>query len=100
MTDLQVVAHTPGPAWLPGVGFRDQPGVADHLATMKTWLVEGHLVMGGPFLDADGGGMAIVRFDDVAAADAAAQADPAVQAGLLIATTRPWLAGLSAVEIA
>jgi uncharacterized protein YciI len=55
--------------------------------------------MGGPFLDGGGGGMAIVRFDDVSAADAAAQRDPAVQAGLLVATTRPWLAGLAAVEL-
>ena len=99
MTALQVVAHTPGPAWLPGTTFRDQPGVDEHLATMKRWLADGRLVMGGPFLDSDGGGMAIVRFDDVATADAAAQRDPAVQAGLLVATTRPWLAGLSAVEV-
>ena len=99
MTDLQVIAHTPGPAWLPGVAFRDQPGVANHLATMKQWLADGRLVMGGPFLDDGGGGMAVVRFDDAAAADAAAQQDPAVRAGLLVASTRPWLAGLSAVEI-
>jgi uncharacterized protein YciI len=99
MTALQVVAHAPGPAWLAGVGFREQPGVEEHLATMKTWLADGYLVMGGPFLDGGGGGMAVVRFDDVVAADAAAQQDPAVQAGLLVATTRPWLAGLSAVDV-
>ena len=99
MSGLQVVAHAPGPAWQPGVDFREQPGVGDHLATMKQWLADGHLVLGGPFLDEAGGGMAIVRFEDVSTADAAAQADPAVQAGLLIATTRPWLAGLSAVDL-
>jgi uncharacterized protein YciI len=99
MSGLQVVTHTPGPAWLPGVDFREQPGVGDHLATMKQWLADEHLVLGGPFLDEAGGGMAIVRFDDVRTADAAAQADPAVQAGLLLATTRPWLAGLSAVDL-
>ncbi|MDT7571523.1 MAG: uncharacterized protein QOE05_1697 [Actinomycetota bacterium] len=98
MTSLQVIEHVPGPAWLSGVGFRDQPGVADHRATMKGWLAAGQLVMGGPFLDGEGGGMAIVRFDDVGAAAAAAQSDPAVQAGLLVATARPWLAGLSAVD--
>jgi uncharacterized protein YciI len=66
---------------------------------MKQWLADGHLVLGGPFLDDGGGGMAIVRFRDVQSADAAAQADAAVRAGLLVATTRPWLAGLSGVDL-
>jgi uncharacterized protein YciI len=96
MTALQVIAHTPGPAWKAGVGFRDQPGVGVHIAAMQSWLDSGHLVMGGPFLDDAGGGMAVVRFDDVAAAEAKAAADPAVQAGLLVATVRPWMAALSA----
>ena len=62
MTVLQLISHTPGPAWVDGVSFREQPGVEHHLATMRGWLEGGHLVMGGPFLDADGGGVAIVRF--------------------------------------
>lgn len=99
MTALQVIAHRPGPAWREGVGFRDQPGVEVHLATMRSWLESGHLVMGGPFLDDAGGGMAVVRFEDVASAEAAANADPAVHAGLLLATVRPWLAGLSALPL-
>ena len=99
MTGLQVIAHTPGPGWVPGVAFREQPGVADHVATMRGWLAAGQLVVGGPFLDEGGGGIAIVRFDDVASADAAAQEDPAVQAGLLVATTRPWLVGLAAIDL-
>lgn len=66
---------------------------------MRGWLESGNLVMGGPFLDAEGGGMAIVAFESVEAADAAAQADPAVHAGLLRASTRPWLAGMTAVEV-
>ena len=99
MRALQVVAHTPGPAWVPGVSFRDQPGVEHHLGTMRGWLEDGHLVMGGPFLDDAGGGMAVVAFDSVEAADAAAQADRAVRAGLLRAAVRPWLAGMSAVDL-
>jgi uncharacterized protein YciI len=99
MTVLQLVAHSPGPAWVSGVPFREQPGVEHHLATMKGWLEDGHLVMGGPFLDEDGGGVAIVCFDSVEEADAAAQADRAVKEGLVTARTRPWLAGLSAVDV-
>ena len=99
VTVLQLISHTPGPAWVDGVSFREQPGVEHHLATMRGWLEDGHLVMGGPFLDADGGGAAIVRFASVEEADAAAQDDRAVRDGLLVARTRPWLAGLSSVDV-
>ncbi len=93
VTVLQLIAHSPGPAWVSGVPFREQPGVDHHLATMKGWLDAGHLVVGGPFLDGDGGGVAIVRFESVEEADAAAQADRAVKDGLVAATTRPgWRA--------
>lgn len=93
MTTLQVVVHEPGPAWQPGIAFREQRGVEHHIATMRGWLEEGRLVMGGPFLDAEGGGMAVVAFDSLEAADAAAQADRAVRDGLLRARTREWLVG-------
>ncbi len=99
MTVLQLIAHSPGPAWVSGASFREQPGVDHHLATMKGWLDAGQLVMGGPFLDGDGGGVAIVRFESVEEADAAAQADRAVREGLLTARTRPWLAGLSSIDM-
>ena len=65
MTTLQVVVHEPGPAWQPGIAFREQRGVEHHIATMRGWLEEGRLVMGGPFLDAEGGGMAVVAFDSL-----------------------------------
>ena len=99
MRGLQVVTHRPGPAWVPGVSFREQPGVEDHLATMRGWLDSGHLLMGGPFLDDGGGGLAIVAFDSLADARAAAQADRAVRAGLLHAEVRPWLVGMSSVDL-
>jgi uncharacterized protein YciI len=96
MSDCQVIAHNPGPQWRQGVDLAEQPGVRDHLATLKGWLDSGRLIMGGPFLDDQGGGMAVVRFDSVDAARQAALADPAVQAGLLTVTVRPWFPGLSA----
>lgn len=99
MTEFQLIEHTPGPRWAAGVGFRDQQGVEHHLATMRGWLDSGHLVMGGPFLDDDGGGAAVVRFATLADAEAAAQADRAVVDGLLQARARPWLIGLSTVDL-
>lgn len=96
MSDCQVIAHNPGPRWQRGVDLAQQPGVGDHIATMKGWLDAGRLVLGGPFLDGRGGGMAVVRFDSVDAALDAALADPAVQAGLLTVTVRRWFPGMSA----
>jgi uncharacterized protein YciI len=99
MTVLQLISHSPGPAWVAGTSFREQPGVEHHLATMHGWLEDGVLVMGGPFLDDEGGGTAVVSFPTVEEADAAAQADRAVQDGLLVARTRPWLVGMTAVDL-
>lgn len=87
----QVIAHLPGPEWLAGVPFPEQPGVHLHMANMKSWLDAGRIVVGGPFLDERGGGTVITRFDDLDAAIGAANDDPAVKAGLLIADVRPWL---------
>lgn len=93
-----MIAHLPGAAWVPGVPFREQPGVELHLGTMRGWLDSGRLVMGGPFLDEAGGGMAIVAFASLEDAEAAAHADPAVRAGLLEVQVRPWLMGMSAAQ--
>jgi uncharacterized protein YciI len=86
----QVIAHLPGPKWVNGTPFREQPDVHLHMETMKTWLDAGRIVVGGPFLDERGGGTVITRFDDLDAAIEAANADPAVLGGLLMADVRPW----------
>jgi uncharacterized protein YciI len=96
MSDCQVIAHHPGPRWRHGVDFSEQPGVGDHVATLRGWLEAGRLLLGGPFLDEPGGGMAVVRFESVEAALAAALADPAVQVGLLTVTVRAWFPGMAA----
>jgi uncharacterized protein YciI len=86
----QIVEHKPGPQWLLGVPFREQPGVDAHFATMKSWLDAGRIVVGGPFLDDLGGGMIVTRFDSIDDATAAAASDAAVLAGLLTFSVRPW----------
>jgi uncharacterized protein YciI len=86
----QVVEHKPGHQWVQGVAFREQPGVERHFATMKTWLDEGRIIVGGPFLDDLGGGVVVTRFDSLEDAIAASSADAAVVAGLLTFVVRPW----------
>jgi uncharacterized protein len=91
---LFVIEHSPGRAWLDGVGFREQPGVDVHMAFMRSLHDRGVLVLGGPFLDdADGThvGMAIIRAESQEAADALASGDASVAAGLLQIRVRPWL---------
>jgi uncharacterized protein YciI len=90
MAPYQTVQHRPGPTWQPGVAFREQPGIERHFATMRRWLEDGVLLVGGPYLDDGGGGMVITRYPTLEAAVTAANADPAVQAGLLTALVRPW----------
>lgn len=99
MNGFQVVQHLPRPAWVTGLSLRDQEGVCAHIGTMQVWLEARSLVMGGPFLDDEGGGMAILRFAGVEQAEASARADPAVRAGLLTPRVRPWMPGMSAVPL-
>lgn len=90
-----VVFHRPGPAWLPGKGMFEQPGVRAHVAHYRQWLEAGKLELGGPHLDAAGGGMMIpvagLAQDEV---QRFASEDPAVKDGTLSFEVRPWLIGM------
>ena len=97
MQDIRyVVFHKPGPGWLVGKNMFEQPGVRDHVAHHRQWLTTGKLELGGPHLDADGGGMMLpvagLTKDEVTRF---AGEDPAVQSGTLVAEVRPWLIGMS-----
>jgi uncharacterized protein YciI len=91
-----VVFHRPGPAWLPGKTMFEQPGVRAHVAHYRQWLEAGKLELGGPHLDAAGGGMMIpvagLAQDEV---QRFANEDPAVKDGTLTVEVRPWLIGMS-----
>lgn len=96
MQDIRyVVFHRPGPAWIPGKTLFEQPGVREHVAHYRQWLASGKLEMGGPHLDAAGGGMMIpvagVGEDE---AGRFAGDDPAVASGVLVFEVRPWLIGM------
>lgn len=90
-----VIVHTPGPAWVAGKSFFEQPGLQAHVEHYRKLQEQGRLVLGGPFLDTAGGGMMVPapglsqqELDDFA------QADPAVRSRLLKAEVRPWLIGM------
>jgi uncharacterized protein YciI len=86
-----VVFHHPGPGWLAGVDFRQQPGVADHIAHYARLFERGGLEMGGPFLMDDAGGMMIASPGTTREQiDSYAAEDPAIRTGLLTYEVRPW----------
>jgi uncharacterized protein len=89
-----VLFYSPGPRWKPGVGFRDQPGIGGHGAYLDTLQARGLVVMGGPFLD-NSGGMLILSTATADEARGLGEADPAVKAGLMRVTVRPWLAAFA-----
>jgi uncharacterized protein YciI len=96
MRDIRfVVVHKPGPAWKPGVPVFEQPGLQQHVDHYRHALDAGKLALGGPFLDAGGGGMMIAaEGSSEAEVTALAQSDPTVQSGLLTFEVRQWLVGM------
>ena len=90
-----IVVHVPGPKWKPGVPAFEQDGLQLHVAHYAKFLKEGKLLMGGPFLDEESGGIMIAE-PGVAEAELRqfASEDPAVLSGLLVFKVRPWLVGL------
>ena len=86
-----VILHKPGPAWLPNVDFRKQPGVQDHIKHYLKLLEDGKLALGGPFLDNSGGMMIPLAGMSLEEIKAFAEIDPAVKSGLLAFEIKPWL---------
>ena len=92
-----VLFHTPGPIWAEGVGFREQPGIGEHVSYMFSFVESGKLVIGGPFLD-DSGGMMVLRAEGMEEAEQIANADPSVQKGLLKVHVKEWFVPMSRLE--
>lgn len=92
-----VVFHSPGANWKHGVDFREQPGVMEHVQHYAQLLEQGKLFLGGPFTEADSGGMMIaseaMSRDEL---EAYAAADPAVLKGLLTFEVKTWYVAMSA----
>ena len=92
-----VIIHTPGPAWRPGIPFLEQPHVEGHIAFMRSLDARGVMALGGPFVDEEAGGMAIVMTDTIEEAEALAREDPSVGNGLLTFRVRAWSAIMGAL---
>jgi len=89
------VFHRPGPLWEQGVSFREQTHVGTHVGYMSQQAEQGRIVLGGPFLDEESGGLMVMRAESLDEANTIAQNDPSVQIGFLTAHVRPWLAAMS-----
>jgi uncharacterized protein YciI len=92
-TIYYVLFHSPGEKWVDSLSFRDQPGVADHVGYMRSFLESKKLVEGGPFLD-NSGGMMVFNVGKEEA-EKIAHDDPAVKSGLLKVIVRPWMPAFS-----
>src|SRR3954454_17448103 len=78
---VALIGH--GPRWIDGKSVYAQgKPVEDHLAAMREHYDAGVLQLGGPF--DHGGGIAVLDVGDEAAARAVMDADPAVQAGVMV----------------
>ncbi len=91
-----VVFHYPGPNWQDEFDFRNQPGIIEHVEHYSKLMESGKLRMGGPFSDADSGGMMIaeegVSMEEI---EKFASDDPAVKKGLLTFKVRLWYVPMS-----
>lgn len=91
-----VVIHQPGPRWQAALGLMEQEGLQDHIDHYRAFLADGRLEAGGPFVDSSGGMMVARAGVPREVVQAHAEADPAVQSGLLTFTVHPWMRAMQA----
>jgi uncharacterized protein YciI len=86
-----VAFQTPGPNWVTGVPYNQQPEFLTHVGYMNELHEKGAMVLSGPFMKEPGGlagklddgGMTIFKASDLAEATRIATEDPTVQSGML-----------------
>jgi uncharacterized protein YciI len=86
-----VVFHSPGPKWVEGVPYNEQPQFMEHVNYISGCHDRGLIVLSGPFMEQPGGlagklasgGMAVFRAADIAEATRLGTDDPTVQSGML-----------------
>jgi uncharacterized protein len=99
MNQYHVVFHSPGPKWQMGIDFREQPNVMDHVQHYAKLHEQGKLLHGGPFVDADTGGMMIATADVTRdELQKFASEDPAVISGLLNFEVKTWYMAMTKYE--
>lgn len=88
MKPTYLLLYRPGPAWIPGRPFGEQP-LREHRRYLQDLAAQGVLTMAGPFSD-DAGGAVAFEAEDLAAANALALADPAVVSRVFLFEVHPW----------
>lgn len=86
-----VAFQTPGPKWVQGVKYNEQPEFMDHVGYMLTLQEKGLTVLSGPFMQKAGGlngvladgGMTIFKAADLEEAIKIGADDPTVKSGML-----------------
>ena len=86
-----VAFQTPGPKWVMGVKYNEQPDFMQHVGYMTELQERGLTVLSGPFMEQAGGlngvladgGMTIFRAADFAEATKIGTDDPTVKSGML-----------------
>ena len=89
-----VVFHSPGPKWVAGKRYNEQPEFGDHVKYMEECHARGKIVLSGPFMEGVGvmapGGMTVFRAADLEEATALGTEDPTVKSGMLKVEVKPW----------
>ena len=83
--------YASGPHWIAGRPVTEQ-NLGAHRAYMGKLYAEGRVLCGGPFLDKEGGGFAVVRADGHDEAGALLADDPAIKDAILTGVVRRWRA--------
>lgn len=86
-----VAFHSPGPSWVEGTLYNEQPHFMDHANYISGLHDKGKIVLSGPFMKTTGGmagtmasgGMAIFKAADLEEATKLGTDDPTVKSGML-----------------
>jgi uncharacterized protein YciI len=84
-----VVIYTPGPAWQTVKTVEELPFFREHVSYMHQVFAAGRLLMGGAFLD-NQGGLGILEVETFAQARDIVAHDPFVQARVVEPHLHPW----------
>ena len=88
-----IAFHSPGPNWVKGKQYNEQPDFMAHVKYMSYLHEKGKIVISGPFMEIEGGldgrlapgGMVILRAKSLEEATRLANDDPTVKSGMIIA---------------
>lgn len=84
--------YEPGPVWKRGVPLAQQ-NLAEHAQYMHRLAADGVLLLAGPLMTSEGG-LVIVRAQNLGAARALMEADPAVKKGQFVGVVSEWRAAI------